>query len=149
MTAPLQQQPSLKGDINVTPLVDVTLVLLIIFLLSAPTLHPVLVSSQGTSQPSSAVAQLPPLRIRVSSTMQIALQGQQLQLDQLRTALSQKLAQLPVVQRDVLLEVDETLPVGQALKVMAAAQDSGAANILLSGFADKLAHAAKEHKNRL
>ncbi|MEM7403179.1 MAG: biopolymer transporter ExbD [Myxococcota bacterium] len=146
----MQYQPpsSLKGDINVTPLVDVTLVLLIIFLLSAPTLHPVLVSSQGANQPSRAVAQPPPMRIRILSSTHIVLQGQQLQLDQLRAALSQKLAKLPLAQRDLLLEIDETLPVGEALKVMAVAQDSGAANILLSGFANKLAQAAKQDKNR-
>ncbi|MEM7588840.1 MAG: biopolymer transporter ExbD [Myxococcota bacterium] len=140
---------NLKADINVTPLVDVTLVLLIIFLLSAPTLHPMLVSSQGTTQPNAAVMATPPVCVRVSSKMRISLQGQQLQLKQLSAILSQKLAQAPASQRDVLVEVDETLPVGQVLKVMAVAQESGARNILLSGFYEKLAHAVKEHQNTL
>ncbi len=73
----------LSNEINVTPMVDVMLVLLIIFMVTAP----MVVSGVKVDLPDSAAKTIPektdPLEISVTSKGKIYLQDTQIKLDQL------------------------------------------------------------------
>lgn len=72
------------ADINVTPMVDVMLVLLIIFMVAAPMLTvgvPIDLPKTGANQMESATE--PPLEISISGDGKIFLQETELQLDEI------------------------------------------------------------------
>ena len=111
------------GEINVTPLVDVMLVLLVIFILTAPLLTSAvrldLPTAQGlrSEQPPQAV------QIAVDAHGQIHLDDQPLDATTLATRLQQLAQQHP--DTEVQLRVDRTVPYGQVLEVTGLAQQAG------------------------
>lgn len=117
------------AEINVTPLVDVMMVLLVIFIITAP----LMVSSLKLDLPKSegAHASAPPKAISVSIDAKgvVYLDDQSLSLDALQRALQVRAAQalaqgqgeLPEVQ----LRADESVPYGRVVDVMGLAQQAG------------------------
>ena len=117
------------AEINVTPLVDVMMVLLVIFIITAP----LMVSSLKLDLPKSegAHASAPPKAISVSIDAKgvVYLDDQSLSLDALQHALQVRAAQalaqgqgeLPEVQ----LRADESVPYGRVVDVMGLAQQAG------------------------
>jgi len=115
----------LLSEINVTPLVDVMLVLLIIFMVTAPMLD------QGVEVDLTEVAEAPGLPVQ-QEPLVITLQknGQFLigkakinQLSKLGPVIQQALKGKP--DREVFLEADEKVPYGRVIKVMAAVKKAG------------------------
>jgi biopolymer transport protein TolR len=105
------------SDINVTPLVDVMLVLLIIFMVTAPLLH------QGipVALPDAAAESLPvdledPLVVSINAEGIVYLQDEPIH----PTLLVERL--LPMVEsrgdERVLLKADESIPYGQVVRVL-------------------------------
>ena len=111
------------GDINVTPLVDVMLVLLVIFILTAPLLTSAvrldLPSAQGlrSDQPPQAI------QIALDARGQIHLDDQPLDAQALADRLQQLAQQHP--DTEVQLRVDQSVPYGQVLEVIGLAQQAG------------------------
>ncbi len=111
------------SDINVTPLVDVMLVLLVIFMVTAPILQ------QGVSIDLPKVAATPlageeeQLVVNVNKTGQVFLNDTPMALD----ALTQKLAAIRAARpdRQVFVRADQSVPYGQVMKTMAAVRESG------------------------
>lgn len=111
------------SEINMTPLVDVMLVLLIIFMLTVPVLTDAVqvnlpqASSQPTPQQPETIA------LSVDATGQLFWQKDAISLEELATRL-QPLARLPV-QPELQLRGDKAVPYDKVAQVMAIVQRSG------------------------
>ena len=116
-----QQQDSMMSEINVTPLVDVMLVLLVIFIVTAPLLAP---QSLKINLPkTAAVAQETKhkvLRLTVDAQGQLILDNQAMSDAQLADVLKQRGAEAQLQ-----IEADRAVPYGRIAELMALAQRNG------------------------
>jgi biopolymer transport protein TolR len=121
------QSAAPMSDINMTPLIDVMLVLLVIFIITAP----LMVSSVQLDLPKAAttsVSNAPKfVEISVDRNGQIYVEDK-LQSSQ---ALTQLLAQTAQANRDaeVRLRADTSVPYGRVVEVMGLAQQAGLSRI--------------------
>ena len=111
------------SDINMTPLIDVMLVLVVIFIITAPLLAssikldlPVADGAKSGDAPRSVT-------VVVDASGQTYLQDKIVAMD----ALVQQLQTLARVnpQTEILLRADKTVPYGRIVEVMGAAQSAG------------------------
>ena len=111
------------SDINVTPLVDVMLVLVVIFILTAP----LLATSIRLDLPRTDAAQpqTPPqfVTLVVDKTGQTFLNDQPLDLAVLATRLAETAADKP--DTEIQLRADAAVPYGRVVEVMGVAQKAG------------------------
>ena len=111
------------STINVTPLVDVMLVLLVIFIMAAP----LLAASIRLDLPkaASATPANPPAAIAVQMNAQgeLFVDGKAADMDALKTLLKQQAERNP--QTEVQLSIDQSLPYARAVELMDAAQTAG------------------------
>ena len=122
---PASRRRSNMSEINVTPFVDVMLVLLIIFMVTAPMLD------QGVEVDLPEVAEAPglpvqqePLVITLQKNGQVLIGKAKInQLSKLGPVIQQALKGKP--DREVFLEADEKVPYGRVVKVMAAVKKAG------------------------
>lgn len=122
---PSRGRHSSLSEINVTPFVDVMLVLLIIFMVTAPMLD------QGVEVDLPEVAESPglpvqeePLVITLRKNGQLFIGKTQIkQLPKLAPVIQQALKGKP--DREVFLEADKKVPYGRVVQVMAAVKKAG------------------------
>ena len=111
------------SEINVTPMVDVMLVLLVIFILTAP----LMASSIKLDLPKTDAAKASEapkfVTLVVDKSGQIFLNDKPIALDALKTSLRQTAAQNP--DTEVQLRADVAVPYGKVVEVMGAAQKAG------------------------
>ena len=111
------------SQINVTPLVDVMLVLLIIFMVTAPILQ------QGVSIDLPKVAAGPltgeeeQLVVNVAKGGQVYLNDTAMTSEQLKEKLRAIVAARP--DRQLYVRADQAVPYGQVMQVMGAVRDAG------------------------
>jgi biopolymer transport protein TolR len=111
------------SQINVTPLVDVMLVLLIIFMVTAPILQ------QGVSVDLPKVSAGPltgqeeQLVVNVAKGGQLFLNDTPMTPEQLTAKLAAIAAARP--DRQLYVRADQTVPYGQVMRVMGAVRDAG------------------------
>lgn len=121
MTSPRGNAP--LSEINVTPLVDVMLVLLIIFMISAPLLTTGIdVNLPDTRAPRMDIDQ-EKLLLTITAERKVYLGETEIPYEHLEEALStnQRLRN----DREVYLQADETVPYGYVAKIMAAVRRAG------------------------
>ena len=111
------------SEINVTPMVDVMLVLLVIFILTAPLLASSIKLDLPKTDAAKSGAAPAFVTLVVDKTGQIFLNDKPVAADALRTSLAQTAAQNP--DAEVQLRADETVPYGRVVEVMGAAQKAG------------------------
>lgn len=115
------------SEINVTPLVDVMLVLLVIFILTAP----LLASSIKLDLPKTDAAKPTDapkfVTLVLDKAGQVFLNDKPVALEQLRGSLTETAAQNP--DTEVQLRADETVPYGKVVEVMGVAQKAGLSRI--------------------
>ncbi len=113
----------LMSDINVTPFVDVMLVLLIVFMVAAPMMiEGVEVSlPQATSQPLATEQEQ--LIVSLNQNGEIFLNDYQVQLTELREKLD--LIIKGQSDREVYLKADKEIPYGVVVRVMSEIKDAG------------------------
>ena len=113
----------LMSDINVTPFVDVMLVLLIVFMVAAPMMiEGVEVSlPQATSQPLTTEQEQ--LIVSLNQNGDIFLNDYQVQLTELREKLD--LIIKGQSDREVYLRADKEIPYGVVVRVMSEIKDAG------------------------
>ena len=117
------------SEINVTPLVDVMLVLLVVFIVTAP----LLTQSVGVNLPKTVAAAPPPQNpvtmVSIDAAGSIYLDKEPLIGEVLGQKLAERLAQNPEL--TVQFEVDEKIPYGKAAEVLAIAQHAGITKLSL------------------
>ncbi len=118
---------SLVSQINVTPMVDVMLVLLIIFMVTAPIIQ------QGVevSVPKVKAAALPgeeqQFVVSITRASDVYLNDTKLTSDQLTDKLKAIAAERP--DREVFVRADEEVPYGVVIRTMAAIKAAGIGNV--------------------
>ena len=121
------QGPQPMSDINVTPLVDVMLVLVVIFIITAP----LLASTVRLDLPKTEGAQSTDVprfvTLVVDKSGQVFLNDKPVKLDELARNLAQTAGSNP--DTEVQLRADEAVPYGRVVEVMGVAQKAGLSRI--------------------
>ena len=113
----------LMAELNVTPLVDVMLVLLVIFIVTAPLIVPQ--SMKVTLPKTQAVAQQDQAKnaqLVVEASGQLTYQGKTINDQQLASELKQ---QSSTPQFQLQISADKAVPYGRVAEIMAMAQANG------------------------
>ena len=115
------------GDINMTPLIDVMLVLLVIFMVTAP----FMVSAVRLALPQADAQLAPPppapLVVHIDKTGQVFVQDLPVDATQVRAALA--LAAIADPDTEIQLRADTAVPYGRVAEFMALAQAAGLGRI--------------------
>lgn len=125
------------SDINVTPLVDVMLVLVVIFIITTPLLASSIRLDLPKTDAAKAVDTPRFVTLVVDKSGQAFLNDKPLPLKELARQLTQTASQNP--DTEVQLRADETVPYGKVVEVMGVAQKAGLNRI---GFVAEPASAA-------
>jgi biopolymer transport protein TolR len=124
------------SEINVTPLVDVMLVLLIVFMVAAPLMTVGVPIELPKTQAKQLNTSTEPLTISVKADRTIFLQDTVIKLEDLAPKL-QALAKNGN-QEQLMLRADTTVPYGAVMEVMGTLNQAGYTKIgLVTGAADK------------
>ena len=111
------------SEINVTPMVDVMLVLLVIFILTAPLLASSIKLDLPKTDAAKPVNAPQFVTLVVDKTGQVFLNDQPVSPDQLKSRLAQTAGQNP--DTELQLRADEAVPYGKVVEVMGVAQKAG------------------------
>ncbi len=113
----------LMSDINVTPFVDVMLVLLIIFMVTVPMMMQGVEVNLPKTTTKNIKTQEEPLILTINKKREIFLEKHEVKLD----GLEQKLVKIFQNRKDkeILLRADKDVPYGFVIKVMARVKGSG------------------------
>ena len=111
------------SQINVTPLVDVMLVLLVIFMVTAPIIQQGVAVDLPKTRAAALSAQEEPLVVGVAQNGSIYLNDNPIALADLRS----KLVAIAQARPDhqVLLRADRNVPYGDVVRVIAAVKEAG------------------------
>lgn len=104
----------LMNQINVVPYIDVTLVLLVIFMVTAPLTNPGVVELPSVGQALKQASA--PLVITVKKDNSIEINGETIQRDQLLSQVKTQVQKEP--QRAVVVAADESVKYGKVIEVM-------------------------------
>jgi len=117
----------LMSEINVTPFVDVMLVLLIIFMVTAPMMMQGVDVNLPHTKTQPIASEEERLVISITGKREIYLNEYKISLDTLQRKLETIYQNRP--DRAVFLRADEALPYGFVMEVMAAVRQSGMTRI--------------------
>ncbi len=105
----------MMNQINVVPYIDVTLVLLVIFMVTAPMTNPGVIELPGAGQ-SLNQPKLPPVVVTVKKNGSTELDGKVMQRDELLLAVRNVLAKSP--ERSVVIAADKSVKYEDVIGVM-------------------------------
>ena len=118
------------SDINITPMVDIMLVLLIIFMVAAPMIQ----QGESINLPKTSSKMVPTdnekyITLSIDKTKRIKIDTKTVSFDNLKKAIlsNSKLQE----KKEIYLEADKDLPYGFVVKVMSVIRNSGVNNINL------------------
>ena len=111
------------SDINVTPLVDVMLVLLIIFMVTAPMMTQGVEVNLPQTTAKNIKSKEEPLVISINSKKEIFLENNPVKLEDLESKMKSIFKYRR--EKDVLLRADRDVPYGFVINVMAGVKRAG------------------------
>ena len=118
-----------SGDINITPLIDIVLVLLIIFMVMTPVMLKELVAK--VPQKNTKLVPPPPgdnpIVVEVDGRDQLSLNGEALAPESLAAAVTERLRHDR--QKVVFFKIDDEASYGSAVRVMDVCKGAGAATL--------------------
>jgi biopolymer transport protein ExbD len=117
------------SDINITPLVDVMLVMLVIFMITAPVFSRAIPLTLGSAPPVVRTQPPPPLELWIDATGEIFLGGQTMPVSALSSVFSAEVERAG--SQPVILRIDANGDADYQIvaKVLATAQNAGLGNI--------------------
>jgi len=116
-------QSRLMSDINVTPLVDVMLVLLIIFMVTAPMMmHGVKVNLPSTESRNIKTEE-DPLLLTITKKGEIFVEDYKIEDSDLKGKLEKIFANR--AGKEILLQADKEVPYGAVMRIMAQVKEAG------------------------
>jgi len=122
-----EDRSNLISDINVTPLVDVMLVLLIIFMVTAPMMiHGVKVNLPITES-KSIKSEEDPLILSITKKRLIFIEDYNVTFDALKGKLKKIVANR--AGKEILLQADKDVPYGFVMKVMSQVKEAGISKV--------------------
>jgi len=121
------QRGQFASQINVTPLVDVMLVLLVIFMVTAPMIQQGVEVNVPRVKASALPGKEEQFVVSITRNQEVYLNDTRLGLDQL----TEKLQAIAIARpdREVFVRADEQVPYGQVIKTMAAIKAAGIENV--------------------
>ncbi len=105
----------MMNQINVVPYIDVTLVLLVIFMVTAPMTNPGVVELPGAGQ-SLNQPKLPPVIVTVKKDGKAEIDGKAMQRDELLSMIKTQLEKTP--ERSVVIAADKNVKYEDVIGVM-------------------------------
>ena len=111
------------SQINVTPLVDVMLVLLVIFMVTAPMMQQGVQVNLPKAETKSLAPKEDTLVVSVEQSGRTFINTEEVQGDQLKDKLNSMLAGRE--KREVFLKADSSVPYGEVVRVMAQIKGAG------------------------
>jgi len=114
---------NLISDINVTPLVDVMLVLLIIFMVTAPMMQHGIQVDLPVTESKSIKSQQDPLVLSITKKGIIYIENYKVEVDDLENKLKKIFAQRAA--KEVFLQADKDVPYGFVITVMSRVKEAG------------------------
>ena len=118
-----QDSDEVLSEINVTPLVDVMLVLLVVFIVTAPLLTNAIPINLPKTDAVAPVEQKDPVVVSIDGKGQVFFDKDPIDLDQLGLRLQGAKAKDPEVR--VQLQADDGVNYGQVAKAMASIEKAG------------------------
>ncbi|HEX6978713.1 MAG TPA: biopolymer transporter ExbD [Alphaproteobacteria bacterium] len=131
------------SDINVTPMVDVMLVLLIVFMVAAPLLTVGVQVDLPKTQAAAIQGQDEPLSVTIDAKGVIYLQEMPVELDQLVPRLQAIAGGAP--DRRIFVRGDQAVNYGKVLEVMGIINSAGYNKVALVGNPPGVGGGAKAH----
>ena len=125
------QRRPVMAEINVTPMVDVMLVLLIIFMVSAPLLTVGVPINLAQSRAKSTDVNKEPLIISVNSQGQIYLQNSEIRIEDLVKKLTALTDAGAGTNEAIVFRGDKDVKYGVAARVLGRLNEAGFRNVLL------------------
>ena len=120
----------LISAINVTPLVDVVLVLLVIFLITAPVLYQSAIKVQLPKAKSGESTQKSPMTFTISKDGELSWDKQKIDWDELGKRLAQMGAQ--AAEETAIISADQATPHGTVIKLMDTLRQAGLTRFALN-----------------
>ena len=111
------------SQINVTPLVDVMLVLLVIFMVTAPMMQQGVEVNLPKAEAKALTAKEETLVVSIEKSGRTTVNASEIPADQLTDKLNSLLAGR--TKREVFLKADSSVPYGEVVKVMAQIKGAG------------------------
>ena len=118
-----QDSDEVLSEINVTPLVDVMLVLLVVFIVTAPLLTNAIPINLPKTEAVAPVEQKDPLVVSIDGAGKVFINKDEIQADLLQSNL--EAAKAKDADLRVQLQADESVDYGQVAKAMASIERAG------------------------
>jgi len=120
----------IHAHLDIAPLIDIVFLLLVFFMLTSTFMVPEAIKLELPESSSANVTEVTPITVTLNLTGQLALNGQAIQLDELRTTIE------PLIKNNadtaITLKSDAATEVQQLLKVMDEIRAAGGSNVALA-----------------